>query len=120
MNREKKPIDQTTRPILIKFRYDRDKDSFLYNLRLHRDKFPFHTNETDKYIKEGEIEHLHYKYCKFSLNLPKESLSLATLSELGRCPITINIWVKIIKYFIRLSKGTENPILDEAFQCVKS
>ena len=29
-------------------------------------------NETDKYIKKDEIERLHYKYCKFSLNLPKE------------------------------------------------
>ena len=26
----------------------------------------------------------------------------------------------MIKYFIRLSKGTENPILDEAFQCAKT
>ena len=108
------------RPILIKFRYSRDKDSFLYNLHLHRDKFPFHTNETDKYIKEDEIERLHHKYCKFSLNLPKESSSLVMLSELGRYPITINIWVQMIKYFIRLLKGTENPILDETFQCAKT
>ena len=58
--RKKYPIDQATRPILIKFRYNRDKDSFLYNLHLHRNKFPFHTNETDKFIKEDEIECLHY------------------------------------------------------------
>ena len=51
----KKSIDQTNRPIPIKFHYTRDKDSFLYSLHLHRDKFPFHTNETDKYIKEDEI-----------------------------------------------------------------
>ena len=61
---------QTNRPILIKFRYTGEKDSFLYNLHLHRDKFPFHTKETGKHIKEDEIERLHYKYCKFSLNLP--------------------------------------------------
>ena len=115
-----KSIDQTNRPILIKFRYTRDKDSFLYNLHLHKDKFPFHTNETDKYIKEDEIERLHYKYCKFSLNLQKKSPSLATLSELGHYPITINIWVQMIKYFIRLLKGTENPILDVALQCAKT
>ena len=114
------PIDQTNRPILIKFRCNRDKDSFLYNLYLHRDKFPFHTNETDKYIKEDEIERLHYKYCKFSLNLPKESSSLTTLSELGLYPITINIWVQMIKYFISPLKGTENPILEEAFQCANT
>ena len=116
----KKSIYQTNRPTLIKFRYTRDMDSFLYNLDLRRDKFPFHTHEADKYIKEHEIERLHYKYCKFSLNLPKESSSLATLSELGCYPTTINIWVQMIKYIIRFLKGTEHPILDQAFECAKT
>ena len=53
------------------------------------------------------------------MNIPKESSTLVTLTELGRFPITLNIWTQMIKYLMRLLNGTNNPILDEAFQSAK-
>ena len=44
---------------------------------------------------------------------------MVTLTELGRFPITLNIWTQMIKYLMWLLNGTNNPILDEAFQSAK-
>ena len=79
----KKRNDQQTRPILIKFRYIKDKDAFLRYLHDNKDKCKgyYRRNLDDKYVKDTDIEILHYKYCKFSLNIPKESSTLVTLTE---------------------------------------
>ena len=113
--------DQQTRPILIKFRYIKDKDAFLGYLHDNKDKCKgyYPINLDDKCVQDTDIERLHYKYCKFSLNIPKESSTLVTLTELGRFPIRLNIWTQMIKYLMRFLSGTNNSILDEAFQSAK-
>ena len=79
----KKRNDQQMRPILIKFRYIKSKDAFLHYLHDNKDKCKgyYHINLDDKYVKDTDIERLHYKYCKFSLNIPKESSALVTLTS---------------------------------------
>ena len=110
------------RPVLIKFKYNREKSQFLHYLNIHRNELElrYRTFFEDKYIKDTDIECLHYKFCKFSLNLPKESSTSIALAELGRFPITIYIWTQMVKYLMRFQKGTNNPILDDAFQCAKA
>ena len=38
------------------------------------------------------------------------------MGELGRYPLTYNIWITVIKYWVRLSNGTENNLLNVAYK----
>ena len=59
----KKRNDQQTRPVLIKFRYIKDKDTFLRCQHDNKDKCKgyYRINLDDKYVKDTDIERLHYK-----------------------------------------------------------
>lgn len=58
---------------------------------------------------------MHIRYCKYALGLHAKASNSATLGELGRCSIAVDITLAIIKYVHRLSAKTlENTILKSA------
>ena len=61
------------------------------------------------------MELVHLQFCKFILGVHKKNSSLAVLGELGRFPITIDIYTNIIKYSVHLHKSSENSILHDGF-----
>ena len=65
---------------------------------------------------DAEMEKLHLYYCKRSLNVNKHASNSAVMGELGWYPLLYNIWVAIIKYWMRLNNGTGNMILNAAIQ----
>ena len=65
---------------------------------------------------DAEMEKLQLYYCKRSLNVYTHASNSAVMGELSRYPLSYNTWVAIIKYWMRLNNGTENMILNAAFQ----
>ena len=52
--------------------------------------------------KSKEIERIHLKFCKRLLNVKSSTSSNDIYSELGRYPLFINRFVKIIKYWCNI------------------
>ena len=57
------------------------------------------------------IERVHRKFCKRILNVKRSTNSLALLSELGRFPLIINRYIRIIKYWLKLFHKKNNNCL---------
>ena len=62
------------------------------------------------------IDAFHLNFCKKSLNISKYASNSAVLGELGRYPLTITCWSQVVKYCLRLVNGTNNVLLNSAFQ----
>ena len=60
-------------------------------------------------------EHLHFRFLKRLLWLPKRTSNWTVLSETGRYPITLRISESMIKYILHI-KNTTSPILKSAFE----
>ena len=58
--------------------------------------------------------------CKYILNLAKQAGNNASRGELGRFPLCNKIWSLVVKYWMRLEKGTDNIFLDNAYECAKT
>ena len=41
---------------------------------------------------------------------------LINMAELGRYPLTYNIWITVIKYWVKLSNGTDYSLLNAAYK----
>ena len=100
---------RSTRRILINLKNVQDMELILQQSGPYR--FVPYNDEPD-----AEMEKLHLYYCKRSLNVNKHASNSAVMGELGRYPLSYNIWVAIIKYWMRLNNGTGNMILNAAFQ----
>ena len=72
------------------------------------------SNYVDK--TQSNVDKFHHNFCKQSLNVRKYASSTAILSGLGRFPLSYNSWGLSIKYWLRLTNGTENVLLNEAFK----
>ena len=75
------------------------------------------------YSKSKAIERIHLKFCKRILQVKSSTNSMAVYGELGRYPLYISRYIKIIKYWYKLL-DTKNIILKtiykQAFQdCIK-
>ena len=57
--------------------------------------------------KAPEIERIHLKFCKYILKVNKSTPNIAVYGELGRYPLYINRFVRIIKYWLKV-KYSEN------------
>ena len=62
-------------------------------------------------------EKLHTRFCKFTLNVSK--YNYACRAELGRYSLCYKMWNFSIQYWLRLENGTNNIILNNAYNCVK-
>ncbi len=63
----------------------------------------------------SEIEAFYNKYLKYAIGITKYASNTITLGELGRFPIQIKATVSAILYWLRLTHGTENILLNAAF-----
>ena len=62
------------------------------------------------YTKSKEIERIHLKFCKRLLNVPTNTCTAAVYGELGRYPLFINRYVRILNYWLKII-STDNIIL---------
>ena len=53
---------------------------------------------------------------KRSLNINKHASNLCVYEELDRFPITHRAWSKAIKYGLRITTGTQNRLVNEAYK----
>ena len=54
------------------------------------------------FTKSKELERIHLKFCKKLLRIPVNSCSASVYGELGRYPLFVNRYVKIIKYWLNV------------------
>ena len=59
---------------------------------------------------EADMENIQWHFCKRSLNVSKHASNSAVM-EIGRYPMTYDILVTVIEYWVRLSNGIENNLL---------
>lgn len=112
--------DSLNRPVLVKFRKLLDKEVFMRALARNSTYNYIKCRNADQSYSNYEIEKVHTKFCKQTLNLRKNCSNLAVLAELGRYPVIYKNWALSIKYWLRLEKGSENLILNSAYKLAKS
>ena len=66
------------------------------------------------YTKSKEIERIHLKFCKRLLNVPTNTCTAAVYGELGRYPLFINRYVRILNYWLKII-STDNIILKRIY-----
>ena len=64
----------------------------------------------------SDLEKVHTNYMKRSLNINKHASNLCVYGELDRFPITHRAWSMAIKYWMRITTGTQNRLMNEAYQ----
>ena len=57
------------------------------------------------FSKSKEIERIHLKFCKYLLNVKTSTCNMGVYGELGRYPLYINRYVRMIKYWTRIVKS---------------
>ena len=73
-----------------------------------------------KEIVSSDTEKAHLNFCKSSLNISKYASNNATYYELGLKPIDNKMHSLAIKYWLRLTRGTSNFMLNECFKLCSS
>lgn len=69
--------------------------------------------------KKSNIEKIHANFCKFALGVSKYTSTTLSLGELGRFPIEIKMYSQCVLYWLRMVKGSNNFLLQEAYNdCV--
>ena len=61
------------------------------------------------FTKSSQLERLHLKFCKATLGVRQSTANVAVYGELGRYPLYINRYVRIITYWLKL-KDSDNII----------
>jgi hypothetical protein len=74
-----------------------------------------YSSEVWGYTKSKEIERIHLKFCKRILNVRTSTCNASIYGELGRYPLYINRYVRIIKYWCKLI-NTDNIILKSIYE----
>ena len=108
-----------SRPILIKVHNIDEKIKMFHDVDIKTIHPDVHVRNYDIKYNSLLYEKTHSKYCKFALNVPKYSSTSACMAEMGRYPLSFKIWSLCIKYWMRLANGTNNVLLNNAFQTVK-
>ena len=112
-------ISTFNRPILLQMENSDEKIKLIGMndlSNIHRNaSLRNYDTETDK----QPYEKLHTKFCKYALGVSKFSSNHACRAELGRFPICFKMWKLCLQYWLRLENGTDNIILNQAYQCNK-
>ena len=74
-----------------------------------------YSSEIWGYGKSKEIERIHLKFCKAVLNVRTNTSNAGIYGELGRYPMYVNRFVRILKYWFKLL-NTDNVLLKAAYQ----
>ena len=75
------------------------------------------------FSKSKEIERIHLKFCKKILMFKMNTPTTAVYGELGRYPLYISRYLRILKYWFRLIQ-TDNIIMQKVYKisyedCIK-
>ena len=97
------------RRIIIKMSNFDDKQKLLST----NDSNYIFTNYEEK--NASDTDKAYIDFCKRSLNISKYASNTATYFELGGKPIDNKMKSLAIKYWLRLAKGTENILLNQAY-----
>ena len=108
-----KKVPNSARRILINLSSVYHKETIIQSAGRH--KFTTYCDEL-----KADVEKIQRYFCKRSLNVNKYASNSAVMGELGRYPLTYNIWTTVIKYWLRLSNGTENSLLNAAYKMASS
>ena len=74
-----------------------------------------YSSEVWGYSKSKEIERIHLKFCKRILNVRVNTCNISVYGELGRYPLYISRYMKIIKFGCKLI-NTDNIILRKIYE----
>jgi hypothetical protein len=74
-----------------------------------------YASEVWGYSKSKDIERIHLKFCKRILNVRANTSNVSIYGELGRYPLYINRYVRIIKFWCKLI-NTDNIILRKIYE----
>lgn len=66
------------------------------------------------FSKSKEIERIHLKFCKTVLNVKTSSCNMAVYGELGRYPLYVNRYVRIIKFWCKVITS-DNIIISKLY-----
>ena len=66
-------------------------------------------------IDRLEYEKFHHSFCKNILGVSKKASNANCLGELGRFPISHTLWNNCLKFWLRMSHGCENKLLNALF-----
>jgi hypothetical protein len=69
-----------------------------------------------KDIDECPPEQAHLKFCKMLLGVNRFTSNLASRAELGRFPLAIEIYVGIVKYWLRLNQLPDDRLVVDALK----
>jgi len=64
--------------------------------------------------KSKEIERIHLKFCKRLLTVKQNTCNAAVYGELGRYPLYINRFIRIVKYWLKIS-NSDNIIIKSVY-----
>lgn len=67
--------------------------------------------------KSKELERLHLQFCKYLLHVKKCTSSMDTYGELGRYPLYIHRYVRIVIYWLKLLRS-ENKLLTNTYHMI--
>ena len=108
----KKPSNSsqnTNRKILVKLEKYSDKLALL-----SKDQADFKLSNFETPCL-SDLDKLHLSFCKKSLNMSKYASNTGVLFELGALPVEHKAFSLVIKYWLRLTGGTKNILLNEAY-----
>ena len=95
-----------------------DKIDLLYNKLTFSDNCTISDHQVNN--NKSSYETIHSKFCKYTVNIPRHARTSGIFRELDRYPIAIKARVSNITYWHRLEMGTENSILQNAFDECKN
>ncbi len=68
---------------------------------------------------KSTVDLVYNKYCKYVLGISKYSSSTLALAELGKFPLSHKAISLSIAYWLRMEHGTENTLLNKAYNTMK-
>ena len=74
-------------------------------------------SEIAGFCSQKEVERLHLRFCKRILGVKLSSSNLAVYGELGRFPLSISKYIRILKYWFKIL-NTENCIIKGVYTCL--
>ncbi len=107
---------KTRNDVLVKLENVFVKLDILCNYMRHPSTFII---SYDKNISDCEIDQTYNSFCKYALHISKYTSSTLTLGELGKFPPSHKASVLVLVYRLRMEQGTENILLNKAFNSMK-
>ena len=84
--------------------------------KMKKEKLLFQNTQIENVFGNSTWERFHTRICKNILGVHRRASNLASLAELGRYPITIEIKKRMVRYFLRFRGMNKNRLVYKAFE----